>query len=305
MIECRLINNAQYDLKEREAISASFSQDPSVPHVLLSTCNRIELYQGEGDVPETIVRHLYRVASGLESSLIGERAIQGQIKLAYKEATEKYKLPSSLNRLFQSAIHTGKRVRTETGISEGAVSHSQATVEILTQEIKELKNKVVSIIGVNKLTEDILKYLSAKGAMNIFLSNRNSERASGMAGKYNGTAIRLDNKRSMLEFTDVLICATSAPHLIIRKEDMPVNKEMLVIDLAFPRDVDETIGSMEKVTLFNLEDIEQHAKKNISLRYHEIEKAQQIIEEEINKFMQWQMYSKLSNRSHFREQKVI
>lgn len=288
MIEYKLINNAMYNLQEREQLSDSVYLNEAIPHVLLATCNRTEVYWGEGKVPEYIARHLYRVASGLESSLVGERAIQGQLKLAYKNASNKYRLSAQLHRLFQSAMHTGKRVRTETKISEGAISHSQITVDMLRLENIDLEKKIVSIIGVNKLTEDILKYLLSRHAVSIFLSNRNFEKAQTVAMQYNGTAIELENKNAMLKFTDILICATSAPHLIIKKEDVPAGKEMLIFDLAFPRDVEKSVDLMENVKLFNLDDIEQFAKKNMALRIKEMEKAEQIIDEEIEKFFQWQ-----------------
>jgi glutamyl-tRNA reductase len=290
MVQSKLINHSEYSLQEREQLTTSILINEAIPHVRLSTCNRTELYWGENETPEHIVRHLYRVASGLESALTGERAIQGQLKQAYYEALAKYHLSSQLNRLFQSAIHTGKRVRTETKISEGAVSHSQVTVELLKRTYTDLNNKVVGIIGVNKLTEDILKYLASRHAVNIFLSNRNLAKAETLAKQYNGTAMSLHNKRSMLEFTDVLICATSAPHVIIKKEDIPADKEIMIFDLAFPRDVEESAGQMENVTLFNLEQVERFAKGNMSLRTKEIRKAEQIIEEEIAKFHEWQSY---------------
>lgn len=291
MIECKLINNTQYSLDERECFSATELIDKAIPHVVLSTCNRIELYWGEGSASENIVRHLYRVASGLESSLVGERAIQGQLKTAYINALNTYRLSPSLNRLFQTAIHTGKRVRTETRISEGAISHSQVTVDILKQENIDLKQKIVSIVGVNKLTEDILKYLVSRGAVNIFLSNRNIEKAKALAKAYNSTAVSFDHKRSMLEFTDVLICATSAPHTIVKESDISENKDMLIFDLAFPRDVDKAVQNHQNVRLFDLEDIETFAGENRSLRNNEVCKAEQIIEEEMAKFYQWLSYS--------------
>ncbi|MDR3309526.1 MAG: glutamyl-tRNA reductase [Tannerella sp.] len=306
MIKYRIINHSNYSLQEREALLLDFRQtDSDVPHVLLSTCNRIEDYRienyGAEDfsagnsraddvVPEHVVRHLYRVAAGLESALIGERAIQGQLKQAYFEACEHYRLPSSLNRLFQTAIHTGKRVRTETRISEGAVSHSQITVEILKQHDIDLKNSIISIIGVNKLTEDILRFLSDRGACNIFLSNRHFEKAQALATQYQSTAMRLEQKRRLLEFTDVLISATSAPHLIVHREDMPVGRRMLIFDLAFPRDVSEEIAILPDVKLYNLEDIESFARNSISLRQAEITRAEEIISEEIIKFRQWESY---------------
>ena len=292
MIHCKLINNSSYTLEERELLSSGMLVEDEKPHVLLQTCNRIELYCGEGSVPENIIRHLYRVASGLESSLVGERAIQGQLKNAYQQACENYSLPSHMHRLFQTAMHTGKRVRTETKISEGAVSHSQITVDILKKENVDLNKKIVSIIGVNKLTEDILKFLTSNRAVSIFLSNRNFDKAQNIAQKYDGTAVSLDDKKSMLEFTDILICATSAPHTIVSKKDIPKGKEMIIFDLAFPRDVEESVGEIENIKLFDLEDIEQFAKKNLQLRNNEIAKAEAIIEEEIKKFYEWQSHQK-------------
>jgi glutamyl-tRNA reductase len=287
MIQCKLVNNANASLEERERLSESIFLEEDIPHVLLKTCNRVELYWGEGEISGEIIRHLYRVASGLESSLTGERAIQGQLKNAYLEALEKYKLSPQLNRLFQTAMHTGKRVRTETGISKGAVSHSQVTVDILKKENIDLKNKIVSIIGINKLTEDILKFLTDKQAVNIYLSNRHLEKAKELAKQYNGTAMPLSEKRNLLEFTDILICATSAPHTIVKHDDIPAGKEMLIFDLAFPRDVDPALANEKEIRLLDLEDIEQFAKNNLSLRNGEIKKAEQIIEEEIGKFHEW------------------
>lgn len=291
MVNCKLINISDFTLQERELCANTIIIDEAVPHVFLNTCNRSELYWGEGCVPEKILRHLYRVACGLESGLIGERAIQGQLKTAYKTALIKYKLSSQLNRLFQSAIHVGKRVRTETRIAEGAISHSQVTVEMLKEKHIDLKNKIVGIIGVNKLTEDILKYLASNQAVNILLANRNLEKAEALAKQYNATAIRLIDKQLMLQFADVLICATSAPHVILKKEDLPTDKDILIFDLAFPRDVDEDAGGLEKVELFNLEDIEKFAKKSLLQRMDEINKVELIIENEIQKFYEWQSFA--------------
>jgi glutamyl-tRNA reductase len=291
MIQCKLINNSEYRLEEREILSASLHVSESVPHVMLKTCNRTELYWGEGRVSDHIVRHIYRVASGLESSLIGERAIQGQIKQAYAEALSKYRLSGTLNRLFQSAMYTGKRVRTETKIAEGAISHSQVTVDILKQRNIDLKQKIIGIIGVNKLTENILKYLTSQGAVNILLSNRNIEKANAMASLYHATAMGLEHKKAIIEFADVLICATSAPHILIYKEDIMEDKELLIFDLAFPRDVAEDVKALHRVELMNLDDIEAFARQNIGLRKNEIDKAQEIIEEEIDKFNQWLSYA--------------
>lgn len=288
MIRCKLIDHSRYSLEEREKEAGNLLTDDGVPHILLATCNRVELYWGDGAVPPDILRHLYRVAAGLESSLVGERAIQGQIKTAYSTAIEKYRLSSSLNRLFQSAMHTGKRIRSETRIAEGAVSHSQITVELLRAENADLRNRTVSIIGINKLTEDIMKYLVSRGAVNIFLSNRNFDKARAIAAKYRGAAVRLSEKRRMISQSDVLICATSAPHTLIDADDIAADKEIMIFDLAFPRDVDNNVRRISGVRLYNLEDIETFARANLSLRNSETSKAEIIIEEEMAKFYAWQ-----------------
>jgi glutamyl-tRNA reductase len=292
VIRCKLINHATCGLEERERSASRIGADEATPHVLLKTCNRTELYWGDGTVSDDMVRHVFRVAAGLESALVGERAIQGQIKQAYAEALSKYKLSSTLNRLFQSAMYTGKRVRSETRIAEGAVSHSQVTVEILKQRNVNLKDKIIGIIGVNKLIEDALKYLISRGAVHIFLSNRNVEKAQALAAKYKGTAVGLDRKAMIIGISDILICATSAPHTIIHPEDFAQKAEdILIFDLAFPRDVDPAVGQLNHVTLLNLEDIELFAQKNISLRKEEIVKAEAIIEAEITKFFRWLQFA--------------
>jgi glutamyl-tRNA reductase len=291
MIRHRFINNAEYSLKEREALAKDMEIDRTQAHVLLSTCNRTEVYWGDGSAPEEVVRHLYRVAAGLESALVGERAIQGQLKKAYLDACARYSLSPSMHRLFQSAMHTGKRVRTETRIAEGAVSHSQATVEIIKQQQTDLRRAVIAIIGVNKLTGDILKFLASRGATNLFLSNRSIEKAQALAARYSGTAVGLEHKRALLQVADVLICATSAPHIIVHPEDLAEDKELLIFDLAFPRDVSEEVGRFRRVKLFNLEDVELFAGKSLSLRLNEVNKAKQIIDEEVARYNQWQSFA--------------
>jgi len=251
---------------------------------LLQTCDRIELYWGEGSVPAHIAHHLFSVVSGLDSSLIGECAIQGQVKNCYQASSEKFALSSSIHRLFQTALSVGKRVRTESSISHGAVSHSQAVIECLVQEKIPLKNALITLLGVNKLNEDIIKFLQSKGAYSIFLGNRYLEKAELLAEKYDCKAFPLDQMQPFLDFTDVLITATSAPHLIVRPEHISPNQKILILDLAFPRDVDESIGLLPNVTLYNLEDIKQRVNQNKEARVKEVELALDIIGEEVDKF---------------------
>jgi glutamyl-tRNA reductase len=276
--------NQNSSLVQREATLKLASSWEKYPGVLLKTCNRIEFYEGVGLANEEVINHLFRVVSGLESNLIGEIAIQGQVKNAYLEASRKFCLSPGLHSLFQSALNVGKRVRTETQLSKGAISHSQAATEIICKSGINLNKSLITIIGAHKLNEDIIKFLLSKGAETIFLGNKSFEKASELAEKHGCSVFRLNQLKEFLKFTDILISATSAPHTIVNFDTFPRKKEMMVIDLAFPRDVDEKIGNINGVKLFNLENIEKLVFQNIGSRKNEIAKAEQIIEEEVRKF---------------------
>lgn len=287
MVQFKSISQRNSSLAERENYFKELQLPHNTPHVLLQTCDRIELYWGDGTVPEHIAHHLFSVVSGLDSSLIGECAIQGQVKNCYQDAAARYKLSGSLHKLFQTALSVGKRVRTESAISQGAISHSQAVIECLIQEQIPLKNALITMLGIHKLNEDIIKFLQAKGAMSIFLGNRYFEKAQDMAAKYDCKAFRFDEMKSFMEYTDVLITATSAPHAIVRPEHISPEQKILILDLAFPRDVDERVGEMPNVTLYNLEDMKQRVNQNMDARRQKLIKAQQIIDEEVAKFAQY------------------
>ncbi|HEX2935207.1 MAG TPA: hypothetical protein VHO72_07620 [Bacteroidales bacterium] len=286
-------NHQNTSLTDREKLFSTVKPWLLKPGVLLQTCNRVEFYEGEGEIPACIIRHLFRVVSGLESSLVGELAIQGQVKNAYIQASGKYKLSKSLHRLFQSALAVGKRVRNSSGISKGAVSHSQAAVEILAGSNIDLNNTIISLIGIHKLNTDIIRFLKSKGAETIFLANKTYDKAKEIGDAMGCQVMRLDQLREMLQFTDILITATAAPHLIVKYENFPKEKQMIIIDLAFPRDVDEHIGQLPGITLHNLETVEQQARQNLELRHSRIAKAEQILEEEIDKFIKKQQQDAL------------
>lgn len=299
MVYYKSINIKNASLEEREIQFKNRSFLNKQGEVFLQTCNRIEIYGGKDEVPEDVVRHLFRVVSGLESALPGERAIQGQVKKAFLEAHEKYKLSFTLHRLFQAALTVGKKVRTETGISHGAVSHSLAAIELLKDENIEFKNAFITVIGVNKLTEDTIKFLKNKGSETIFLANRSFEKAKSLADKTGCAVYDLKDKKTFLEKSDVVISATSAPHTIINKEDIRPDKKLLIIDMAFPRDVDKELNEYPNVKLYNLETIESHIRKNLLLREQATVKANTIIEEEIYKFRE-QINERLSNNSKYK-----
>lgn len=279
MIAYKSINQQNTSLEAREAYFQGLHVERGA--VLLQTCNRVELYYGEGDVPDDVARHLFRVTAGLESALIGERAVQGQVKDSYQQAQLQYRLTAEMHKLFSCALEVGKRVRTETEISQGAVSHSLAAIEILQQEQVDLSQSRITIVGVNKLTSDILKFLKNKGARMVFLANRSQMKAHQLADPLGISVFELHDKQRFLADTDILISATSAPHAVIDATDIPAGKKLLAIDLAFPRDIDPSIGRLPNVRLYNLSDVERRVRENISVRKSEVVRAEAIIEEEI------------------------
>lgn len=282
MIQYKSINHQNTSLSEREDYFVQLNRSEVGPSVFLQTCNRVELYYGDGEIPDSVARHLFRVVCGLESAIIGERAVQGQVKEAYLAARDSgEKLSAGLHKLFECALQIGKRVRTETQISHGAVSHSLAAIEIIEREQIDLRNARIAIVGVNKLTEDIIKFLKNKGAKVVFLANRTEEKAHRMADPYGIDVFRLDEKNRFLPEADILISATSAPHTIIFKEDLNPQRKLLAIDLAFPRDIDPAVTDLEGVRLYNLQDVERQVQNNIAVREDEVQKAELMIEEEI------------------------
>ena len=279
MIAYKSINQQNTSLEAREAYFQGLHVERGA--VLLQTCNRVELYYGDGDVPDDVARHLFRVTAGLESALIGERAVQGQVKDSYQQAQLQYRLTAEMHKLFSCALEVGKRVRTETEISQGAVSHSLAAIEILHQEQVDLSQSRIAIVGVNKLTSDILKFLKNKGARMVFLANRSQMKAHQLADPLGISVFELHDKQRFLADTDILISATSAPHAVIDATDIPAGKKLLAIDLAFPRDIDPSVGRLPNVRLYNLSDVERRVRENISVRKSEVVRAEAIIEEEI------------------------
>lgn len=302
MISYKSINRQNYSFEEREAYSRTLQQQAGT--VLLQTCNRIELYYGEGDVPDDVARHLFRVTSGLESALVGERAVQGQVKNSYMQAISQYRLPTAMHKLFTSALQVGKRVRTETEISHGAVSHSLAAIEIIEQEHIDLSKSRITIIGVNKLTSDILKFLKNKGGQMVFLANRSQTKAHELADPLGIKVYALNKKKQFLVDTDILISATSAPHTLIHAADIPADHPLLAIDLAFPRDISPEVGTLPNVRLYNITDVEQRVRDNISVRQNEVIRAEIIIEEGITELQDTLHRRELRTKDERRNLKV-
>lgn len=257
----------------------------------LTTCKRTEDFLDTGTISAESARHLFRVAAGIESPLVGETAILGQLRRCYQEAKSQESLTPNLNRLFQQAIHVGRRVRKETAISRGAVSYSQVAVEILSREIPDLSHSIVSIIGVNELTESVINFLRGRGAVGIILANRSIDRAQALADKYGATVVPLAEKQRLLSLSDAIVSATSAPHSLIHPSDVtPSSRTRLFIDLANPRDVDPEVANIQGVRLYDLQRVESEAHQNIKARQAEIAKCETIIEEEVAELLRWESH---------------
>lgn len=272
-------------LDERENFLYNLKSEALSDGILLQTCNRVEYYSGKGSVSDKIVQHLFRVVAGLESSIIGETAIVNQVKMAYSDAVKTRKLDKNLHKLFQTALFVGKRVRKETGISVGAMSHGQAAVNLLLKKTGSFTNLNITIIGVNALNEKIIKFLVNKGANTIFIGNRTYEKANELALKYNARALKFTSLPSILEKTDILISATSAPHLVLKKENFRAKRKMIILDLAVPRDIDPEIKNFPNVCLYDIERIEKEIVQNISQREDKVGQAEKIIDYELEIFL--------------------
>ena len=265
MIGYRSVNFRNTSLDERERFLAGIHPDAAGASVLLRTCNRTELYFGEGDVPDEVARHLFRVVCGLESAIVGENAVQGQVKEAYAEACRKTRLSGGMHRFFETALRVGKRVRSETRISQGSVSHALAAIELLREEEPDLENARVAVIGVNKLTRDVVRFLRDAGVGRILLGNRTESAAREMAESFGVDVFGLEEKREVFAETDVVVTATSAEGNIVLPGDFPKDRPVLVVDLAFPRDVAPEAGALPNVRLYNIRDVEERVRRNISV----------------------------------------
>ncbi len=282
--------------------------------VLVSTCNRTELYMvledrekaigfikyllrhlaGDAYRPEyfynlsgvNCVRHLFRVASSLDSLVVGEGQILSQIKNAYHIARKNGMTRTMMNTLFNRAIAVGKRVRTETRIAYNSVSVSSAAVDLAMEKLGDLSDARILILGAGHMSELTARHLLDKGARTIFVSNRTYDNAVLLAEKFNGKAIDYQTLFSEGVQADIIITSTGAPHYVLTAENIgPMVRErtkpLILIDIAVPRDVDPLLGEMPNVVLYNIDDLEGVVETNRILRDKEAQEAEGMIEEEI------------------------
>ncbi len=248
----------------------------------------IYLHQGED-----ALKHLFRVGAGLDSMVVGEPQILGQLKDAYREACDKKCTGLILNRLMHKSFSVAKRIRTETGIGSSAVSISYAAVELAKKIFGSLKHKKVLLAGAGEMAELAAQHLSNQGIDEVIVANRTFERAVKMARCFNGSAVAFDELVPQLALVDILISSTGAPGLILMKDQVkPImrqrkNRPLFLIDIAVPRDLDPNLNDLENVYLYGIDDLQNVVEINKSERDKEAVRAERIVVEETLKFTLW------------------
>ena len=291
--------------------------------VILSTCNRTEVSAVTTDVEAGItavknflcrhsglqegqinqylyvhtlyeaVRHLFRVSAGLDSMVLGESQILGQVADAYRVACDHGATNKVINSLFQNAISVGKRVRTETGIDKQAVSISYAAVELAKQFFGRLENLSVMILGAGEMSELTAKHLVANGVDKVMVANRSFERAVALAGQFGGTAIRFEEIFEHMCAVDIVISATAAPEYIINPEQLEKimvrcpERNIFLIDIAVPRDINPAVSRVPGVKLYDIDALRNVVDRNFAEREAAAVECEKIIAEEMDAFLKW------------------
>jgi glutamyl-tRNA reductase len=319
--------SAPVDIRERLAVADSRLADaltslvnhPGVDEaMILSTCNRVELLaqttNGSADLRGFIreyfqlhsvefeshlyeyrerdaIRHLFRVASSLDSMVVGEPQILGQVKEAYATARAVGTLHSQLDLLLTRAFVVAKRVRSETAVGSSAVSVASVAVELAKKIFGTLKGKHVYLVGAGKMSELAARHLQAQGAASIFVANRTHERAVQLAAKFGGEAIRFDELYETCDRADIVITSTGSPKPIFRREHAErflarrKNRPMFFIDIAVPRDVDPEMNKVDGMFVYDIDDLQQSVSSNASDRQKEAQRAESIIQSEVERFL--------------------
>ena len=291
--------------------------------VILSTCNRVEVYAvvnsvrtadaaakmlveflshyhriGVGSLKKwtylhhnlETIQHLFRVTTSLDSMVVGESQILGQVKTAYDTSREVGGGGAILNRLFTKAFSVGKRIRSETTIATGAVSISYAAVELAKKIFNTLEGKTVAILGAGEMSELTAKHLVSNGVSNVIVANRTYERAVKVAEKFNGTPIAYDSDLDFLIDADIVISSTDAPDYLIKRQPLANimrkrrHRYMFLIDIAVPRDIDPDVSKIDHAFLYNIDDLEAVVASNLKDRQQEANRAEQIVTEEAKRF---------------------
>jgi len=239
------------------------------------------------------VRHLFRVASSLDSLVMGEAQILGQVKEAYREAVEHEATGLMLNRILHHAFKVAKRVRTETGIADNAVSVGFAAVELAKKIFGRLEGKAILLVGAGEMSELAARHLLKQGISSIFVANRTYARAQEIAGLFEGTAVTLDKLPEILKAVDIVISSTGAPDYVLTRDMVAAalrrrkNRFLFLIDIAVPRDIEPAAGDIDNVYLYNIDHLQELVDENRNTRLREADKAEAIIEEELRNHEAW------------------
>jgi glutamyl-tRNA reductase len=303
-----------------EALAALASRGISKEMVVLSTCNRAEVYAVAGpEGPDAVARffaeyhelplarltdhlyvrhgdeaarHLFRVAAGLDSLVVGEPQILGQVKTAYSTASDRGYTSAVTNRLFHTAFGVGKRVRTETGLSEGAVSVSYAAIALARKIFGDLTGLNVLILGAGGMAKLTGTHLKAR-VRQITIASRTLAAADRLARELGGQAVAWSDLTSVLSTADIVITATGAVDPVLTRASVADvmrprrQRPLFIIDIAVPRDVEPSVGDLEQVFLYNIDDLQGIVKENLTRRSSELERAEAIVAEEVAKFTAW------------------
>ncbi len=303
----------------REAVAAEQIREA----VVISTCNRTEVYLVVGDPVQAeatvlgmlarraairpteladviysprncdAARQLYRVTAGLDSMIVGEAEIQGQVKRAYEAALEAGVTGPLLNRLFAAALATGKRVRSETAIGAARVSVPTVAVSLASELLGNLPQRHVVIIGAGETSELTARALADQGVTTIFVANRHADRALSLAARFDGRVVGLDDLPSQLAVADIVVSSTYAPHPIVGAEELALvmeergSRQLLLIDIAVPRDVEPACRDLPGVTLYDIDDLHAVVDRNLDTRRDELPGAERVVEDEIRRFAGW------------------
>lgn len=291
--------------------------------VILSTCNRTDIYAlvSEAEAgraaliamlekirgatyaeienclyfycgPEAVA-HLFRVTAGLDSMILGETQILGQVKEAYEQAVQLGAVGKELHGLFQQGVKCAKKVQTDTKINHNSVSVSYVAVEMLRKELGSFEGLRVLVIGAGKMSRLTLKHLYALGVQDIWVTSRTHKRAQVLAGQFDGKTVDFSRKEETLPAIDIIISSTGAPHLLLLKSDMVQvmarrnSKPVFIIDMAVPRDIDPAIGELKNVFLYDMDSLQQVVAGNQQEREKEASAARNMIALEVEEFQAW------------------
>lgn len=238
-----------------------------------------------------VIRHLFRVASGLDSMIVGEPQIAGQVRQAYHVAVECGTLDPVLHKLYEQTLRVAKKVRTDTGIGENAVSIPYAAVELAKKIFGDLDGLRVLLVGAGKIGELTAKHLKGNGLREVFVANRAHEKGVELAARFGGTAIPFDQFPAHLADSDIVIASTAAPHFVIRPEDVAAavakrrRRDLFFVDLSVPRNIDPAVEQVDGAYLYNIDDLREIADSNKGVRLKKAEEAEKIVGREVESFL--------------------